>query len=234
MRNGCSKRSGESSANDTLRPRRSCTTEQSFRDQAPRASYLHLATHGYFAPEELKSVLSLSRADDESISLFGQQDVSGWHPGLLSGIVLAGANQPPSLDRDDGVLTALEVAELDLSGVELVTLSACETGLGQTAGGEGVLGLQRSFQLAGARTSVASLWQVPDAASRALMVEFYDNLWRKKLPRGEALRQAQLSMLRAGTDRGYASRGIDPVDVADSGRVPPYYWAAFVLSGDWR
>jgi CHAT domain-containing protein len=127
------------------------------------------------------------------------------------------------------------VAELDLSGVELVTLSACETGLGQTAGGEGVLGLQRSIQLAGARTTVASLWGVRDEATRALMVEFYENLWVKQLPRGEALRQAQLTMLREGIDRGLATRGphrVAPDEV--SGRLPPYFWAAFVLSGDWR
>jgi CHAT domain-containing protein len=209
-------------------------TEQAFRDQAPLANYLHLSTHGYFAPEELKSVLSASRADEEAISLFSQQDVSGWHPGLLSGIVLAGANRPADPNRDDGVLTALEVAALDLSQVELATLSACETGLGLTAGGEGVLGLQRSFQLAGARTTVTSLWEVPDAATRALMVEFYENLWVKKLPRGEALRQAQLMMLREGVDRG-VNRGVNRVGPDEvTGCLPPYYWAAFVLSGDWR
>ena len=192
-------------------------------------------THGYFAPDELKSVLSVSRADEETISLFGREDVSGWNPGLLSGIVLAGSNQPADPRRDDGVLTALEVAALDLSGVELVTLSACETGLGETAGGEGMLGLQRSFQLAGARTTIASLWKVPDAATRALMVEFYENLWQKQLPAGEALRQAQLMMMLKGqAERSLASRGIDPVDVEENGQVPPYYWGAFVLSGDWR
>jgi CHAT domain-containing protein len=210
-------------------------TEQAFRRQAPSATYLHLATHGYFAPEELKSSFNASRADEGTISLFARQDVSGWHPGLLSGIVLAGANQPPDPERDDGVLTALEVAELDLSGVELVTLSACETGLGSTAGGEGVLGLQRSFQLAGARTTVASLWEVPDDATRTLMVEFYENLWGKRLPRCEALRQAQLTLLREGRDRGLGTRGPRRI-VRDevTGRLPPYYWAAFVLSGDWR
>jgi CHAT domain-containing protein len=216
--------------------RRAKATEKAFHEQAPQTSYLHLATHGYFAPEELRSVLSVSRADEEAISLFMKQDVSGWHPGLLSGIVLAGANQPPRPERDDGVLTALEVAELDMSGVELVTLSACETGLGQTAGGEGVLGLQRSFHLAGARTTVASVWQVPDAATRALMVEFYENLWQKKLPRGQALRQAQLLMLREGVERGVVQRGSTDADQSAGGSpgTPPYYWAAFVLSGDWR
>ena len=85
---------------------------------------------------------------------------------------------------------------LDLSGVDLATLSACETGLGKTAGGEGVLGLQRAFQTAGARTTVTSLWKIPDDATRSLMIDFYENLWTKKMSKIEALRQAQLTLMR--------------------------------------
>ena len=73
-----------------------------------------------------------------------ENQIAGYHPGLLSGLVLAGANLPPDPNQDNGILTALEVSSLDLSHVELVTLSACETGLGQTAGGEGLLGMQRT------------------------------------------------------------------------------------------
>jgi CHAT domain-containing protein len=165
--------------------------------------------------------------------LFGRQGISGFHPGLLSGLVLAGANRPAEPGADDGILTALEVAELDLSGVELATLSACETGLGEVAGGEGLLGLQRAFQTAGARSVVASLWQVDDEATRKLMVRFYENLWRAKEPLGKlaALREAQLWMLREGVKRGLVRL---PDKEATAGRTPPYYWAAFVLSGDWR
>src|SRR5207249_10438972 len=118
----------------------------------------------------------------------GDQDrrprIVGHHPGLLSGLVLAGANKPAA-DGDDGVLTALEVAELDLSKVELAVLSACETGLGEVAGGEGVLGLQRAFQVAGARSTVTSLWQVDDDATRQLMERFYAGLWDRKQPLGK-------------------------------------------------
>jgi CHAT domain-containing protein len=158
--------------------------------------------------------------------------VAGYHPGLLSGIVLAGANRRPTpLGQDDGILTALEVAELDLSGVELAVLSACETGLGEVAGGEGLLGLQRAFQVAGAQAVVASLWKIGDEPTRALMARFYENLWRKNQPPAAALREAQLSMLRGGLWRGVG--GIKrETDGPGSDRLPPLYWAAFLLSTD--
>jgi CHAT domain-containing protein len=111
-----------------------------------------------------------------------------------------------------------------------------------------VLGLQRAFQLAGARAVVASLWKVPDEATRFLMAEFYQNLWEKRLPKLDALRQAQLTVLRdyrpgaRGGRSGLVKLGAQPVEAlpekkpagAGSDRLPPFYWAAFVLSGDWR
>ena len=114
---------------------------------------MHLSTHGFFAPPKIRSALDHSSdAEGRSgLELLTNQDVTGYHPDLLSGVVLAGANRPPEDGKEDGILTALEVEQLDLSNVELATLSACETGLGTAAGGEGVLGLQRAFQLAGAK-----------------------------------------------------------------------------------
>ena len=159
------------------------------------------------------------------VSLAG---VAGRHPGLLSGLVFAGVNRS---DRrpEETILTALEAAELELGKVELVVLSACNTGRGQVAGGEGVLGLQRAFQLAGARSVVASLWRVPDEETHQLMREFYRRVWSDKpVPRAEALRQAQLWMLENWKPRGGLERP------APQGPPPPYVWAAFVLSGDWR
>jgi CHAT domain-containing protein len=158
---------------------------------------------------------------------------------LLSGIVLAGANRPAQPDQDDGILTALEVTELDLGGVELAVLSACESGLGQEAGGEGLLGLQRAFQVAGAKSVMASLWKVDDEWTRLLMERFYEHLWQKKMSKLEALRQAQLWMLREGSQRGPgAQRPVDPKKLnavqPDQARRPPLFWASFVLSGDWR
>src|SRR5262249_13103084 len=133
-------------------------TEAAFRQQAPRSPYLHLATHGFFAPKELKSALGpvdpkqAGGAEVPGGDPLGRRGISGFHPGLLSGLALAGANREPQPGEDDGILTALEVAELDLRRVQLAVLSACETGLGETAGGEGLLGLQRAFQVGGART----------------------------------------------------------------------------------
>ena len=126
-------------------------TEAALRTAASKHRFLHLATHGYFAPPELRSALGPSDpAARPGTDLFGARGVAGFHPGLLSGLALAGANvRPTPLGKDDGILTALEVAELDLAKVELAVLSACETGLGEVAGGEGLLGLQRAFQVAG-------------------------------------------------------------------------------------
>jgi CHAT domain-containing protein len=227
-------------------------TEEGFRRLAPQHRFLHLATHGFFAPPELRSALNVDistgdnfNGETRSSMQNVRATVAGFHPGLLSGLVLAGANRPLEPDKDDGILTALEVAELDLSGVELATLSACETGLGESAGGEGLLGLQRAFQVAGARTVVASLWQVPDQATRTLMTRFYENLWQKKLSKLEALREAQIWMLREGVKQPELWRGLgeavkldSPAEVSPGRRdlqgLPPRYWAAFVLSGDWR
>ncbi len=121
-------------------------TEEAIRQLAPKSRYLHLATHGYFAPASLRSALAPpdSHTKRPGIDVLGGAGVAGYHPGVLSGIALAGANvRPTPIGYDHGILTALEVAELDLSSVELAVLSACETGLGQVAGGEGLLGLQR-------------------------------------------------------------------------------------------
>ena len=214
-------------------------TAEAVREAAPNYRYLHFATHGFFADPKIRSALAPSDKPESNFDRDAMlRRTTGEHPGLLSGIVLTGANRPAVEGKGDGILTALEVGELDLTGVDLATLSACESGLGKTAGGEGVLGLQRAFQTAGARTTVTSLWKIPDDATRSLMIDFYENLWSKKMSKIEALRQAQLTLMREGVKkRDGIKRGIEvqadqPPD-ADH-RLPPYYWAAFVLSGDWR
>jgi CHAT domain-containing protein len=215
--------------------RGTAATEAAFRREASRSRYLHVATHGFFAPDKLKS--ALAPPDPKKMAAWassagdplGRLGVSGYHPGLLSGLALAGANHVPQPGEDDGILSALEVAALDLSGVESVVLSACETGLGEVAGGEGLLGLQRAFQVSGARTVVASLWKVDDKWTRGLIERYYENLWQKKMAKMEALREAQRWLMREGPRRGVDFPADKPLRVA-----PPFYWAAFVLSGDWR
>jgi CHAT domain-containing protein len=196
---------------------------------APSYWFVHLATHGFFAVESVQSAVQVAeRADLLRGGLHLKAEATGRHPGLLSGLVFAGVNRP---DRppERTILTALEAADLNLEKVELVTLSACDTGRGRVAGGEGVLGLQRAFQLAGARSVVASLWKVPDEETHQLMREFYRRVWSKDpVSKAEALRQAQIWMLENWKPRGTLDRP------APQGPPSPYYWAAFVLSGDWR
>jgi CHAT domain-containing protein len=207
-------------------------TEEAVRATAPKNRFLHFATHGFFAPPQ---VASAERGISSPVSAPGERaarsGVAGFHPGLLSGIVLAGANRSKSLEEDDGILTALEIEQLALSDVQLVTLSACQTGIGTTARGEGLLGLQRAFQVAGAKSVLASLWQVDDQQAARLMAAFYENLWLKNLSRAEALRQAQLDLLNDPAVRGML---FSTKQSAKNSRVPARYWAAFVLSGDWR
>ncbi len=212
--------------------RRTDAAKQALVRQVSGKRYLHLATHGFFAPPELQSGLSRPPfAAGASRSLFG------YHPGVLSGLALAGAGSRDTRTgaADDGILTALEVAALDLSAAELVVLSACETGLGGAAGGEGLLGLQRAFQIAGGASVLASLWKVDDEATEQLMKRFYANLWQKHLPPLEALRQAQLAILRHAPEptrmRGPGTVKRVP-ETASSSPAHPRLWAAWVLSGD--
>ncbi len=213
-------------------------TEEAFRQAAGRHRYLHMATHGYFAYQGLQDQLRISGRGTDEMGMFARQDIGAWNPGLQSGLVLAGANLGPRIGEDDGILTAFEVQGLALDKVELAVLSACETSLGQNARGEGLLGLQRAFQLAGARTTVGTLWKVADRETQQVMAEFYRRLWREKQGKLQALRGAQLWMLRQKKEARTTApdRGVRPAESAStpSAKSSPYYWAAFVLSGDWR
>ncbi len=197
--------------------------------------YAHFATHGWFAPETATSPFA-----GGGPAFAEGRAAAGWHPLLLSGLALSDAGHVPGPREEDGILTALEVSEMDLTRLELAVLSACETGLGVLAGGEGLLSMQRAFQAAGARSVIASLWKVDDDATRALMGDFYGLAWDPKRPLGaaEALRRAQLAMLNGKAEGGKVRGvGLKPEALKDmkaGTRVPPYYWAAFVLSGDWR
>ena len=163
-------------------------------------------------------------------------------------MILAGVKQRDSGAGNDGVLTALEVAGLDLFGTKLVILSACETGLGDTQNGAGVYGLRRALVLAGSETQVMSLWQVSDAATRDLMIAYYKRL-QSGAGRIAAMRQVQLAMLHgtvlAKSSNIQSSIGLIPqtqarqVGLGTTDIKPqaewrhPYYWAAFIPSGAW-
>jgi CHAT domain-containing protein len=186
------------------------------RARAPRI--LHIATHGFFLDDqEAPPAETRGFFDDDPLRASGLR-FSKWaakveNPLLRSGLALAGANQGRGGD-DDGLLTALEVAGLDLWGTKLVTLSACDTGVGEVKNGEGVQGLRRALVLAGSESQVMSLWPVLDSTTWDLMVPYYKAL-RQGKGRSDGLRQAQLRMLRSEDCQH------------------PFYWAAFIQSGEW-
>ena len=186
-------------------------------DQATKATLLglnapgilHIATHGFFLEDPKRAAPSGSRNDThEEIS---SEDIE--NPLLHSGLALTGANLNRQ-GRDSGILTALEASNLNLWGTRVVTLSACDTGIGKVMEGEGVFGLRRAFVLAGAESLVMSLWPVSDYTTREMITAYYTGL-KNGRGRGEALRQAELSMLKR------------------KGHEHPFYWASFIESGEW-
>jgi CHAT domain-containing protein len=217
-------------------------TEAMVRLHAAEANCLHFCTHGFSDAPDLVS--ASARTGSESLANQFVGELVGWHPGLLSGLALTGANrqgESTTAVNDDGQITALEVAGMNLHHVDLVVLSACQTAIGKVEAGEGMLGLQRAFQMSGAKSVVSSLWPVSSHATQVLMKEFYGNLWGKQLNRREALRQAQLTILRnysgdAGELRGrVVPRSTASLPLKDQNvQAPPFFWAAFQLSGDFR
>jgi CHAT domain-containing protein/tetratricopeptide (TPR) repeat protein len=233
-------------------------------NELTQARTAHIATHGFFAdPRVNPSFRPAASGLVHDVDPTGPEARS---PLLFSGLVLAGANRP-LMDReigvpveDGGILSAEAIQELPLRDLELVVLSACETGLGAVGHSEGVFGLQRAFHLAGARNVVASLWKVDDEATAALMTLFYERLWKQGKSPVQAMRVAQLALYRDPGLAGklVAARGTPEFDKlvrgtpnfekvverpkalpdAAGSSQPPHsptrQWAAFVLSGDGR
>ena len=199
---------------------------------------LHIATHGYFFPDPDRANSAKSGvAHDNATSDLSSRRHEGTakaatirskvefeikepvfkiseHPMLRSGLIMAGGNAAwqgiQTLEgREDGILTAYEISQMNLSNTELVVLSACETGLGDIQGNEGVYGLQRAFKIAGAKYLIMSLWQVPDKQTSLLMTTFYKKWLEEKMTIPNAFHAAQKEMREAGLD--------------------PYQWAGFVL-----
>jgi CHAT domain-containing protein len=220
------------------------------RRRLAQARYAHFATHGYFDEKSLSAERKRLQDYLDKWALQAGNPLAGAgvrNPAGYVGLVLAGANDPASAGADGGILTGLSVVDLPLEGLRLCVLSACETGLGELTEGEGVVGLQRAFHAAGCPDVVGSLWKVPDAATAALMAQFYHELRNKGRPPLEALREAQLTVYRhperiadlAG-ERGRpaqeaaAKMGSAAVASGPDGRpkrAATKLWAAFVLSG---
>jgi CHAT domain-containing protein/Tfp pilus assembly protein PilF len=203
--------------NATVLTRNNATENAIKQAQAPEI--LHIATHGFFladveqvaAPDwEMRGLIDVLPRPGSTPRPRGPVE----NPLLRSGLALAGFN-PRQSGAEDGALTALEVASLNLRGTQLVILSACETGVGEVANGEGVYGLRRSLTIAGSESQVISLWKVADEETKDLMVDYYQRL-QQGAGRSDGLRQVQLEMANS-PDHAH-----------------PYYWAAFIPSGDWR
>lgn len=206
-------------------------TEASFKDLSGRkTNILHLATHGFYWSEreaQRKNHLNFLMPNGDKDSRYIEDKAM-----VRSGLLFSGANNALKGKRlpeyvEDGILTAKEISSMDLRGLDLVVLSACQTGLGEITG-DGVFGLQRGFKKAGANTLMMSLWKVDDGATQLLMTRFYDNLLLNTNPQTgkaytkfEALKEAQQYV------RGY-EESID----GNTTRKPyedPECWAAFVL-----
>jgi CHAT domain-containing protein len=170
--------------------------------QVRHPTILHIATHGFFFSSQMTA---------------GDMDPLGLEVSLLrSGLLFAGANrtlmhEELSDQADNGIMTSLEVAGLDLHGTTLVALSACETGLGERGSSGEVIGLRRSFHVAGAQKVLVSMWQVDDSATALLMKRFYST-WLNGEDPYQALRHAAQEIRKDYPDK-------------------PYFWAAFVLYG---
>ncbi|MBK9109758.1 MAG: CHAT domain-containing protein [Saprospiraceae bacterium] len=207
------------------------------KEISPRV--LHLATHGYFFPDRSiategavlrdstaseRTLLDSFQKPDTNLAITRQKlaleshesvfKISD-HPMIRSGLILAGGNYAWTHGKtfkegmQDGILTAYEISQMNLSNTELVVLSACETGLGDIQGIEGVYGLQRAFKIAGSKYLMMSLWQVPDDETKEFMITYYSNWLNKKLSIPDAFRLTQSEMRKKYSN--------------------PYLWAGFVL-----
>ncbi|MEZ5066015.1 MAG: CHAT domain-containing tetratricopeptide repeat protein [bacterium] len=195
-------------------------SESEVKRRAPGHRVLHFATHGFFLSSDCAEA---ANGDTRGIGSLRPTGASTWRGARalrLAGIALAGANQRDPSMPEDGILTAEEVAALDLQGVEWVVLSACDTGLGDVASREGVFGLRRAFQVAGAHTVISSLWAVRDEDALRWMDALYEARLAEGLDTAAAVRQATRAELNRLRENGESTH--------------PSGWAAFLAAGEWR
>ncbi|HZM01327.1 MAG TPA: CHAT domain-containing protein, partial [Planctomycetota bacterium] len=198
-------------------------SREALDELAPDARFLHVASHGWFAPESVTS-WDDPEALDPRAGAPGRMSVAdrvrGLSPMVLCGLALAGANLPADeRGRLPGLVTAEELSSWDLSRCELAVLSACDTNVGLRRAGQGVAGLQKALRMAGARSVVTSVWKVPDEATKQLMLDFYRRLWVEKKPKLQALWEAKLRLRDARDEYG------EPLYTARD-------WAGWVLTGE--
>jgi CHAT domain-containing protein len=214
----------------------------------PKASYVHMATHGFFFDEQFLKTVFGSELDSRGVGLISKGETPKSTPVAIatapqiastapsssvqitpklrgitrrhrnplveSGLLLSSSNmRDPANGLSPGILTAEELVGIDLRGCKMMTLSACETGLGSTIAGQGVMGLRASLLAAGAKCVLISLWKVPDAPTVKIMDEYYKNLWVKHLSPAESLNRAQATLRQSARS------------------TPPILWAAWVLVG---
>ena len=187
-------------------------TETSFKRLSGKpVSSLHISTHGFYWSEDEIATrhdlqqLSFLQLNDSSLRT---EDKAMFHSGLLfagANAILKGDSIPDGYD--DGILTAEEISKLDFSGLDILVLSACQTGLGKVTS-EGVFGLQRGFKKAGAQTILMSLWEIPDTETSKLMRYFYEN-WLSGMEKHTAFTEAQRKIKESNPS--------------------PYYWAGFIM-----
>jgi CHAT domain-containing protein len=193
---------------------------EAFTQFAPGKRVLHVATHGFFLEGSCESAvqrrLDPSKRDESVLPATAE------NPLLLSGLAFAGANRRSSAkpDETDGILTAEEIAGINLEGVDWAVLSACDTGVGEIKVGEGVFGLRRAFQVAGAKTVIMSLWPVEDETTKQWMGTLYREHFLNGKDTGESVRAANLQILRQRRARHLSTH--------------PFYWGAFIAAGDWH
>jgi CHAT domain-containing protein/tetratricopeptide (TPR) repeat protein len=193
---------------------------EAFEQYAPGKRVLHVATHGFFLEGNCDS--AMQRQSNINTQDANFLPATAENPLLLSGLAFAGANRRASAkpDQTDGILTAEEIAGINLEGVDWAVLSACDTGVGEIKIGEGVFGLRRAFQVAGAKTVIMSLWQVEDETTRQWMATLYREHFLTGKDTGESVRAASLQILRQRRAKHQSTH--------------PFYWGAFIAAGDWH
>ncbi len=198
-------------------------TRAALESLCDRARYVHLATHGYFAPDSLSAWRDQTPIDarlglGRRTSI--REQAAGLSPLVMCGVALANANLPADeMGHAPGILTAEEIAALDLSACELAVLSACDTHIGLLSAGQGMASLQKAFHMAGARTVVSSLWRVSDDATRELMTAFYRRLIDDGLSTRRALWEAKRELRQRKAEDGEPAFAV-------------HDWAGWVVTGD--